>query len=215
MTQRATEAGGRTRRSPQGRGNGHRRPAGFLDRVSGAVNRGLRVLRAAAGALVEDQVESDALSMLAAQHRLVEKLFAGLEKGEGGSEARAAQLDELVESLVLHAAIEEAVFYPTVRTPETESLILESIEEHLAMKRTLLDLATTGVADETFPAKLSTLKEQVVHHAKQEEERKLFPLLRGLMSAEQREALAQELTAAMVEAMEGPSPRDRLRQEVG
>jgi hypothetical protein len=58
-------------------------------------------------------------------------------------------------------------------------------------------------------------KEQVVHHAKQEEERKLFPLLRGLMSAEQREALAQELIAAMVDAMEGPAPKSRLRDEVG
>jgi hypothetical protein len=107
------------------------------------------------------------------------------------------------------------VFYPTVRAPETEDLVLESIEEHKAMKRTLLDLAEVPAGDETFQAKLATLKELVVHHAKQEEERKLFPLLRALMSTEQREALAQELTGAMIEAMEGPSPRQRLRDEVG
>ena len=116
---------------------------------------------------------------------------------------------------MLHAAVEEQVFYPTVRAPETEALVLESIEEHKAMKRTLLDLAEVAVGDETFLAKLATLKELVLHHATHEEERKLFPLLRGLMSAEQREALAQELTAAMVEAMEGPSPRQRLRDEIG
>jgi hypothetical protein len=82
------------------------------------------------------------------------------------------------------------------------------------MKRTLLDLVTAGVGDDTFDAKLATLKQQVVHHAKQEEERKLFPLLRVLMSREQREALAQELTGAMVEAQQGPSPRQRLQREV-
>jgi hemerythrin superfamily protein len=187
---------------------------GIVGRVSGVVTRGFRILRAAAGAIVEDQVESDVLSMLSAQHRQVEDLFAALEKSHSG-EARTALRDELVEALVLHAAIEEQVFYPTVRAPETEDLVLESIEEHKAMKRTLLDLAEVPADDETFQAKLATLKELVVHHAKQEEERKLFPLLRGLMSAEQREALAQELTAAMIEAMEGPSPRQRLRDEVG
>jgi hypothetical protein len=35
------------------------------------------------------------------------------------------------------------------------------------------------------------------------------------MSAEQREALAQELIAAMVDAMEGLAPKQRLRDEVG
>jgi hemerythrin superfamily protein len=187
---------------------------GIIGRVSGVVNRGFRILRAAAGAIVEDELESDVLSVLSAQHRQVENLFTALEKSQGG-ETRSSLRDELVEALVLHAAIEEQVFYPTVRAAETEDLVLESIEEHKAMKRTLLDLVEVSVGDETFQAKLATLKELVVHHAKQEEEGRLFPLLRGLMSAEQREALAQELTAAMVEAMEGPSPRQRLRDEVG
>jgi hemerythrin superfamily protein len=191
-----------------------RATSSIMERVSGAVNRGFRVLRAAAGAIVEDQTEADALSLLAAQHRQVEQLFSSIESSKGG-QARGELRDQLVEALVLHAAIEEQVFYPTVRAPETEALLLESIEEHTAMKRTLLDLAEATPDDETFLAKLATLKEQVVHHAKQEEERKLFPLLRGLMSAEQREALAQELIAAMVDAMEGPTPKQRLRDEVG
>lgn len=186
----------------------------IIERVSRAVNRGWRVLGAAAEALAEDQTEADALSLLSAQHRQVDQLFAALENSRGG-EARAQLRDELVEALVLHAAIEEQVFYPTVRAPETEALLLESIEEHRAMKRTLLDLAEIATDDDTFQAKLATLKEQVVHHAKQEEERKLFPILRGLMPAEQREALAQELIAAMVDAMEGPAPKQRLRDEVG
>ena len=186
----------------------------IIERVSRAVNRGWRVLGAAAEALAEDQTEADALSLLSAHHRQVEQLFAALEKSRAG-ESRAQLRDELVEALVLHAAIEEQVFYPTVRAAETEALVLESIEEHTAMKRTLLDLAEIAADDETFEAKLATLKEQVVHHAKQEEERKLFPILRGLMSSEQREALAQELIAAMVDAMEGPAPKQRLRDEVG
>jgi hemerythrin superfamily protein len=191
-----------------------RATASIMERVSGAVNRGFRVLRAAAGAIVEDQTEADALSLLTAQHKQVEQLFNALEDGKGG-QARGELRDQLVEALVLHVAIEEQVFYPTVRAPETEALLLESIEEHRAMKRTLLDLADVAPDDETFMAKLATLKEQVVHHAKQEEEHKLFPVLRGLMSAEQREALAQELIGAMVDAMQGPGPKQRLRDEVG
>lgn len=191
-----------------------RATASIMERVTGAVNRGFRVLRAAAGAIVEDQTEADALSLLVAQHRQLEQLFTALEDSRVG-QARSDLRDQLVEALVLHMAIEEQVLYPTVRAPETEALLLESIEEHRAMKRTLLDLAEVAPDDETFLAKLATLKEQVVHHARQEEEHKLFPLLRGLMSAEQREALAQELIAAMVDAMQGPAPKQRLRDEVG
>jgi hemerythrin superfamily protein len=218
MTQRGMESAGPRRARRRGQGSQHRadkpeRSAVFMDRVAGAVGRGLRVLKAAANALVEQNVETDALEMLSVQHRHVERLFESLEHGRR-REGRQALLDELTESLVVHASIEEQVFYPSVRSELTEDLLMESMEEHLAMKRTLLDLISAGVDDETFQAKLATLKEQVLHHAKQEEERKLFPLLRELMSVDQREGLAQELTAAMVEAQEGPTPRQRLVREV-
>jgi hemerythrin superfamily protein len=187
----------------------------FFGQVVGAVDKTFRVLRAAAGALVEDDTETDVLAMLTAHHRYVERLFARLEKlDDGRLDEAQALVDELVEALVAHAAVEEAHFYPAVRTRMTNALVLESIEEHLALKRTLLDLALVAPEDDSFMAKLATLKQQVIHHAREEEERKLFPLVRTLLSREEREAMAQELTGAMVEVLEGPSPVERLRLEV-
>jgi hemerythrin superfamily protein len=187
----------------------------LLQRVGGVLDQGYRVLRAAASALVSDDVESDVLTLLSAHHRQVEKLFSEIEGlGDGSDQQRAALAEELGEALVQHAAVEERFFYPAVRTAQTEDLVLESAEEHLAMKRTLLDLLATAPADETFSAKLATLKEQVQHHAKEEEEGKLFPLVRELTSRELREAMAQEIIAGMVEVQEGPDARQRLREEV-
>ena len=202
--------GKRSGKASRGGSNG-----ALLARVTGAFGQGYRVLRAAASALVGDHAESDVLTLLEAHHRQVDKLFARIESlGERASAERAELTEELGEALVLHAAVEEQFFYPAVRTELTEDLVLESAEEHLAMKRTLLDLLSTAPDDETFAAKLSTLKEQVRHHAREEEEGKLFPLVRQLTSREQREAMAQELIGGMVEALEGPAPRQRLRREV-
>ena len=217
-----------TRRKASGGGNGNGggkaragRSAGgasarpLLARVTGALDQGIRVLRAAASALVSDNPESDVLTLLEAHHRQVEQLFARIEAlGEGAREQRSVLTEELGEALVLHAAVEERFFYQAIRTDLTEDLVLESAEEHLAMKRTLLDLLAVSPEDESFSAKLATLKEQVVHHAKEEEEGRLFPLVRELTSRELRQAMAQEIIGGMVEAQQGPAPRQRLRLEV-
>jgi hemerythrin-like domain-containing protein len=133
----------------------------------------------------------------------VEKLFTQLEGVATSDRRRAVALvAELDEALTLHAEIEERHFYPMVRTSRTEELVAESFEEHRLMKQTLADVvaAANGRGDgKVLAAKLEVLREQVVHHAREEEEQKLFPLVRELLSEEQLEALAQEMTGTIVE----------------
>jgi hypothetical protein len=69
------------------------------------------------------------------------------------------------------------------------------------------------VAGETFDAKLSVLEEQVHHHAIEEEEAKLFPMVRAAVDDDYRAALAGEMIALMVEAQEKGAPRNAIPAE--
>jgi hemerythrin superfamily protein len=135
----------------------------------------------------------DILQLLKEQHAEVDELFEKLESGKGD---RRKLFIELADKLAAHAGAEEQVFYPNVMSEETAELLRESVEEHLSVKRTLadlLDLDPSNEADkDTFDAKLSVLKESVSHHAHEEEEGKLFPLLRKQMDKAELEELVSE-----------------------
>ena len=51
-------------------------------------------------------------------------------------------VDRIIEELSVHAAIEEQVFYPVARAtvPDTEDIVLESLEEHHIVKWMLSEL---------------------------------------------------------------------------
>jgi len=91
-------------------------------------------------------------------------------------------------------------------------MLHESVEEHLAIKRVLADLLTMDLDDDEFDAKLSVLKEEVSHHAHEEEEDKLFPMLRKSMDADELAGLGNELLA-MFEQLIGGNPRLQVPKE--
>ena len=59
----------------------------------------------------------DAISLLTDDHRTVEQLFADYERGLQGPEAKRQVVDQLIRELSVHAAIEEAYFYPRSTRP--------------------------------------------------------------------------------------------------
>ncbi len=77
----------------------------------------------------------------------------------------------------------------------------------------LLDLLETGPRDPDFQGKVEELQGLVEAHVL-EEEGELFPVVRDLMSADQLEALAQEMTARMVELDDEGEPQERLAFEL-
>ena len=133
----------------------------------------------------------DAVDLLVEQHRLLEAQLESLVTAVG-EEARRASLAEVGDHLGVHLASEEEVFYPAVRAQRTEDDLLESLEEHLSLKRLLADLLTLHPADETFQPKCKVLREQSVHHHKEEEEH-LFPRVRDMLDAQERERLGREM----------------------
>jgi hemerythrin superfamily protein len=189
------------------RGKG-RAAGGLFRTVGSALSEGFeRVARA-----MSPNDDFDALDLLKAQHRGVDRLFHEIRSAKGPSKANSFR--ELADMLTVHATIEEWIFYPNVRNDETEDLLAESTEEHLAMKRTLADMLDEDVAGETFDAKLNVLEEQVHHHAIEEEEGKLFPKVRAATDDDYRAALASEMIALMVELQEKGAPRNAVRAEI-
>jgi hemerythrin superfamily protein len=157
--------------------------------------------------------DMNAIALLQEQHADVDSLFARLEKAEGSPERRTL-FEELADKLAAHAKIEEKLFYPSVMAKQTEELLLESVEEHLSVKRVLTDLMKLDPDDPHFKAKISVLKEQVRHHAHDEEEGELFPKVSRLMSADELEGLGSELLR-MFEELLPRAPRRAVPGETG
>jgi hypothetical protein len=154
---------------------------------------------------------TDALELLTEQHAEVDELFTKIEDSDDADE-KAELFRELADKLAAHSAIEEKLFYPSVLTEETSDQLLEATEEHLAAKRVLADMLAMDPDDEHWDAKLSVLKEEIRHHAHDEEEGKLFPIIEKSMSADQRAGLGNELLA-MFEELMGQEPRMQIPSE--
>lgn len=155
----------------------------------------------------------DVLEILSTQHEEVDDLIEQLEDGGGD---RSEIFAELADKLAAHAAVEEKIFYPGVMMAKTEDQLREAVEEHLSVKRLLADMLALDLDDEEqekeFDAKLSVLKEQVSHHAHEEEEGTLFPILREELDAEDRAALGNEVLA-MFETLLQSEPRANVPSE--
>jgi hemerythrin superfamily protein len=153
----------------------------------------------------------DVLKILTSQHTEVDELFEKLESGKGD---RAALFAQLADKLAAHAAVEEKIFYPAVMATQTSDLLHESVEEHLAIKRVITDMLDLDPKDDedAFDAKLSVLKEGVSHHAHEEEEAKLFPKVRNLLSAEERAGLGNDVLT-LFESLIEQSPRFHVPEE--
>jgi hemerythrin superfamily protein len=153
----------------------------------------------------------DAVDLLVEQHRLLEAQFESVITA-GGDVAKRTALAEVGDHLGVHLASEEEVFYPAVRAQRTEDDLLESLEEHLSLKRLLADLLTLQPGDVTFHPKCKVLREQSVHHHKEEEEH-LFPKVRAMLDVQERERLGNEMLALQRRMRREGDPREVIAEQ--
>ena len=153
----------------------------------------------------------DALKLLTEQHKEVDALIAKLEKDPADKDEL---FEELADKIAAHATMEEKLFYPAVRARQTEDILRESVEEHLAVKRIIADMLSLDSDDDQWDAKLSVVKEQLEHHAHEEEEGELFPKVRKLFGKDELEALGGEM-AALFEELLATHPSRNVPAETG
>lgn len=153
----------------------------------------------------------NAIEMLKKQHRQVEKLFKELE-GAKSAESRRKTFELIADALAVHATIEERHFYPAVKEEQTEDILLESVEEHLEIKRVIADMLAMDAGDENFEAKAKVLQEDIEHHV-EEEETVLFPTVEKLFDAETLVELAEAMQETQDELISAGNPRDAIPTE--
>jgi hypothetical protein len=153
----------------------------------------------------------DAIELLTDQHRVLEERFTAAVDAVDPRE-RAALAAEAGDQLAVHVAAEEEVFYPAVRAHRTEDILLESLEEHLSLKRLLADLLDLPADDLTYEAKVTVLREQAEHHHREEETR-LFPAVRRCFEHDELEALGHSMLAFQKRLIREGQPREAVAEQ--
>ena len=156
----------------------------------------------------------NAVELLITQHRTLESKLEDLMTAiDAGSSARMkAVLAEVGDDLTVHISSEELVFYPAVKARRTEDILMESLEEHLSLKRLLADLLVLTPGEDTFKPKAKVLKEQTEHHHKEEEEN-LFPKVRKLLNDKELDELGDDMLSLQQRLRSEGDPRENVRSE--
>ncbi len=151
----------------------------------------------------------DALAVLKKDHDKVRDLFIEFRSAHerDDTDAMAAAVAEIFTELETHTAIEERVFYPAVRAAGGDELAEqtdESAEEHHVVDLLIAEIRDLDPGDDAYAAKMTVLIENVEHHAG-EEEKEMFPQVRGLLSQSELDdlgaALQREKEVVRVENM--------------
>jgi hemerythrin superfamily protein len=159
-----------------------------------------------------EQSGIDAVEYLTNQHRSLEETMDQM--ADADESEKKALFAYVADQLTIHIASEERIFYPAVKAARTEDILLESLEEHLSLKRLMADLLEMEPSEQTFEPKFKVLQEQAEHHHKEEEEN-LFPKVLKLLDATRRRELGAEMQALQAELSRSGEPRESVSQQTG
>lgn len=126
------------------------------------------------------QKQLDAIKLLMKDHDEVEAMFKQFFKMKKDGMQKGDLIEQICEALIVHAEIEEEIFYPACRDElreEGEMMLDEADVEHASIKSLVEQLQDADPDDEMTAAKVKVLCEYVTHHVK-EEEGKIFPKIK-------------------------------------
>src|SRR3546814_9335456 len=110
-----------------------------------------------------------------------------IEETEGKSSDRKSLFKELVRELKAHAAAEEQALWSTVlRDPETTDFARHAISEHKEIDDMLADLAARDMASSGWLRRFGALKEEYLHHIREEEQEQFVAAEKRLSAADVR-----------------------------
>jgi iron-sulfur cluster repair protein YtfE (RIC family) len=143
----------------------------------------------------------DALALLKKDHDQVKKLLKDLDDTtDRAIKTRQDLFERLKFSLTVHEQMEEAVLYPALKEhAETKEIVLEAYEEHDVVDTILGELEQTPFVDETWHAKLTVMRENLLRHI-QEEEDEMFGQVRRLFDKATLESLGEQMRTIKAQA---------------
>lgn len=115
--------------------------------------------------------DADIFGRLVEDHDRHRALLAMIEETEGKSPDRQRLFRELTKELKAHAAAEEQALWSSVlRDPETTDFARHAIAEHKEIDDMLADLAARDMASSGWLRRFAGLKEEYLHHIREEEQ---------------------------------------------
>jgi len=151
--------------------------------------------------------ETDLISVITADHRHVERVFAELESGRGTPEHRRNLADHVIAELVRHSVAEEQFMYPAARKylENGDELADHETEEHAEAEEVMKQLEDVPATDPRFDELLGRLMDDIRHHI-EDEEQDLLPKLQSACSAEELRDLGEKVERAKKTAPTRPHP---------
>jgi hemerythrin superfamily protein len=138
----------------------------------------------------------DALELLKQDHQKVKQLFEQCQAAKDKKQQKQI-FKEIKTELETHTRLEETIFYPAIEEyQELKDMVLESLEEHKQVKTVLREMSRLSPSSERFKPKFKVLKDDVEHHAEEEEEGKMFPKIRRLIDSAELEQLGERIEEA-------------------
>ena len=125
-------------------------------------------------------VKMDAIGMLIADHKKVQKAFRDFEKlkKSGSKRGKADIVRQTCADLTVHTKIEEEIFYPAARKAIKDAdLMDEATVEHAGAKDLIAQLESMQPGEDLYDARFTVLGESVNHHIR-EEQNEMFPKVR-------------------------------------
>ena len=112
----------------------------------------------------------DAVSLLKADHRQVEKWFKEFETAKS-SKAKQELAIDICRALTVHIEIEEEIFYPAfLEATKDKDMHHEAVVEHDGAKKLIAEIQDSDPSDDYFDSKVHVLSGMIKHHVKEEEQ---------------------------------------------
>jgi hemerythrin superfamily protein len=113
--------------------------------------------------------QPDAVSLLKADHRQVEKWFEEFESARSSSRKQTLATN-ICNALKVHTEIEEQIFYPAfLQATKDKDMHHEAMIEHDGAKKLIAQIEASDPSDDYFDSKVHVLSEMIKHHVKEEE----------------------------------------------
>ncbi len=141
----------------------------------------------------------NALDLLKQDHDKVRKLLAQLTDTTNQAEkTRQDLLAKIKQEMKIHTQLEEEIFYPAFKEADGQAhaqLYYEALEEHHIVEDVVIeDVEGSQTRSDAFAGRARVLREQIEHHAS-EEEKDIFAKARDVFSKDELEELGRRMEA--------------------
>lgn len=147
----------------------------------------------------------DAVEMLKQDHERVQEMFRQFEgTTETDFSARQNIVEEFCRDLLIHATVEEEIFYPAIQErggDQEKALIEHSMEEHASVEDLIFQCREMEPGDEDFDGTVRDIIENVQEHLT-EEETDTFPRAQNILGP-QLDQMGEQMASRKQELQEG------------